>query len=255
MMKSTKLLFLLIVSLHSMLSLAQSAKKDIYADPQNLKVLAKDIDSSELSNTMKGFAMGLGVRCETCHVGEPNTPLDTFDFQSDEKTMKREARVMIKMVQEINAKHISSLNEIEESQRVEVRCITCHRGLPQPKLIEDVLEEQLADNGVDAALTEYNNLREAFYGSHSYDFSEFTLPMYAQELADRDNAKAAIAFSKVNIEHFPESYYSNFVLAELYKSTEQNEAAIKSYRRAAELNPRAKPFLDARITELSDKAK
>ncbi len=58
----------------------------------------------------------------------------------------------------------------------------------------------------------------------------------------------------VNTEHFPESYYSHFVLAELYKSTEQNEAAIKSYRRAAELNPRAKQFLDARIAEINDKA-
>ena len=252
-MKSTMLLFLLIVSLLSASSVAQQAKKDIYADPQNLKVLAKDISSKELSNTMKGFALGLGARCETCHVGEPNTPLDTFDFQSDEKKMKLKARVMIKMVEEINTRHVSSLNEIEKSQHVEVRCVTCHRGLPQPKLIEDVMEEQLAQNGVDDALGEYNKLREEFYGSHSYDFSEFTLPMYAQELAAKDNAEAAIAFTKVNTEHFPESYYSHFVLAELYKSTEQNEAAIKSYRRAAELNPRAKPFLDAKIAEINDK--
>ena len=77
------------VMLISAVSLAQEAKKDIYADPDNLNVLPENISSKELSNTMKGFAMGLGARCETCHVGEPHTPLDTFDFASDEKAMKQ----------------------------------------------------------------------------------------------------------------------------------------------------------------------
>lgn len=247
-----KVLLLLIMTSFSVPSLAQQARKDIFADPKNLKVLPEDISSNELSETMKSFAMGLGVRCETCHVGEPNAPLDTFDFESDEKTMKRKARVMIKMVQEINTEHVSDLNAIEESARVEVRCMTCHRGVQQPKLIEDVLDEQLADNGVDAAVAAYNKLREEFHGSHSYDFSEFTLPMYAENLLVRDNATAAIALTKINVEHFPESYYSHFVLAELYRSTEQIEAAISSYKRAAELNARAKPFLDAKIAELGE---
>jgi len=254
-MKSTKLLFLPFLILLSVPSVAQQSKKDIFANPQNLKVLPEDISSADLGETMKGFAMGLGVRCETCHVGEPNTPLETFDFESDEKAMKRKARVMIKMVREINTGHIASLDEIEEAQRVAVRCITCHRGQPQPKLIQDVLDEQLAEADVDAAVAEYNKLRTEFHGSHSYDFSEFTLPMYAQELAVRDQATAAIAFAKVNTEYFPESYYSHFVLAELYKSTDNSDAAIDSYKSAAELNPRAKPFIDAKIAELSGGAK
>jgi hypothetical protein len=79
-MKPTRLAVLAITFLLPALLTAQEGKKDIYADPQNLKVLPEDISSEELSNTMKGFAMGLGVRCETCHVGEAGKPLDTFAF-------------------------------------------------------------------------------------------------------------------------------------------------------------------------------
>ncbi len=250
-MKSTKPLFLIIAILLSAVSSAQQAKNDIYADPENLKVLPENISSINLSNTMKGFALGLGARCETCHVGEPNTALDTFDFASDEKAMKRKARLMIKMVQEINDTFVPRLDEIEESQRVEVRCVTCHRGQQQPKLIEDVLDEQLAQNGLDAAINKYAELRENFYGSHSYDFSEFTLPMYAQGLADGEKAQEAIAMTKINAGHFPDSYYTFFVLAELYKNTGQTEPAIENYVKAIELNPRAKPFLKTKIAELS----
>jgi len=250
-MKSTKLI-LLIAVFSSAPSLAQQEKKDIFANPQNLKVLPSDISSEKLGDTMKSFAMGLGVRCETCHVGEPNTPLETFDFESDEKDMKRKARVMIDMVQEINGGFVAELNNIEDAQRVEVRCVTCHRGLPQPKLIQDVLDETLAEGGVDAAINEYNKLRTKYYGSHSYDFSEFNLPMYVQQLAARDQAEMAITLARINTENFPESYYSFFVLAELYRSVAQIDAAIDSYTRAAGLNALAKPLLDAKIAELSE---
>jgi len=252
-MKPFPLLFSLVVLALPTAAIGQAPQKDVFANPQNLKVLPKDISSKELSKTMKGFAMGLGVRCETCHVGEAGQPLDTFDFESDEKAMKQKARLMLKMVAAINGEYVPSLNEIEESERVEVRCITCHRGRPQPKLIEDVLDEQLASGGLDTAVETYNKLRGEFYGSHSYDFSEFSLPMYAQALAGRGETDAAIEFAKINTEHFPESYYSFFVLAELYSATGQKAAAIEGYERAAELNPRAKPFLEGRIAAMEAK--
>ncbi|MCZ6854096.1 MAG: c-type cytochrome, partial [Gammaproteobacteria bacterium] len=250
-MKSTYPRCLAIAVLIPAFTFAQETQKDIYANPENLQVLPEDVSSADLGNTMKGFALGLGARCETCHVGEPNTPLHTFDFASDEKAMKRKARVMIKMVLEINDTYVHRLNEIEDSQRVEVRCVTCHRGQQQPKLIEDVLDHQLAQSGLDATLKKYAELRENFYGSHSYDFSEFTLPMYVQELAKKEKLPEAIALSKVNAEHFPDSYYTFFVLAELYSASGQTEQAIESYSMALELNPRAKPFLDAKIVELT----
>ncbi len=241
---------LMIAILTPAIAFAQQAERDIYANPENLKVLPDDISSHELSNTMKGFAMGLGVRCETCHVGEPNTPLTTFDFASDEKAMKRKARVMIGMVQDINHSYVTKLNEIEDTQRIAVRCVTCHRGQQQPKIIEDILDEQLAENGLAAALDKYAQLRKDFYGSHSFDFSEYTLPMYAQGLAGSDKTEAAIALAQLNSEHFPDSYYTYFVLAQSYTSSGQTDKAIESYSRAIELNPRAKGFLEAKIAAL-----
>ncbi len=232
---------------------AVEEKKDIYANPQNLKVLPKEISSKELSDTMKGFALGLGVRCETCHVGEAGQPLDTFDFDSDKKAMKRKARVMVQMLADVNSDYVPQLNEIEDAKRVEVRCVTCHRGRPQPKLIEDELDEQLADAGLEAALARYAELRENFYGSHSYDFSEFTLPMYVQQLAAREQLAAAIAVLQLNVGNFPQSYYTQFVLAELNSAADNKAAALDAYAKAIELNPRAAPFLEPKIAALKDK--
>ena len=247
-MTRTKSTLIILVALIPFMTQAQE-RVDIFADPENLKVLPEDISSPELSATMRGFAMGLGVRCETCHVGEPNTPLDTFDFPSDEKEMKQKARLMIEMVNEINNNLVPTLDEVEKADRVPVRCMTCHRGQQQPNLIEDVLDQQLADNGVDAAVSEYEKLREEYYGSHSYDFSEFVLPMYTQGLT-ADQSEAAIALGEINAKYFPESSYTAFVLGELYAATGQNELAINNYTRSMELNPRAEPRIRPMIEAL-----
>ena len=248
-MTSTRPLLVLFAALIPLMTSAQE-RVDIFADPENLKVLPEDISSADLSNTMRGFAMGLGVRCETCHVGEPNTPLHTFDFAADEKEMKQKARLMLQMVKEINGELVPRLNDVEKANRVAVRCMTCHRGQQQPNLIEDVLDQQLADNGIEGALSEYRKLREEYYGSHSFDFSEFVLPMYTEGLAEKGETEAAIAITKLNVDFFPESYYTVAVLGSLYESNGQNELAIESYERAIELEPRAERRFGPKIEAL-----
>ena len=248
-MTSTKPLLVLFAAFIPLMTSAQE-RVDIFADPENLKILPEDISSGELSNTMRGFAMGLGVRCETCHVGEPNTPLHTFDFASDEKEMKQKARLMLQMVNEINGELVPRLNDVEKANRVAVRCMTCHRGQQQPNLIEDVLDQQLADNGIEAALGEYRKLREEYYGSHSFDFSEFVLPMYTEGLAEKGETEAAIAITKLNVDFFPESYYTVVVLGGLYESSGQIALAIESYERAIELEPRAERRFGPKIEAL-----
>lgn len=228
-------------------------KRDIYADPENLKVLPEDISSKDLGATMKGFALGLGLRCEDCHVGEKGKPLTTFDFPADDKDMKLKARIMIAMVKEINKTLVPKLDEVEKADRVEVRCVTCHRGQQQPKLIQDILDQELAENGIDGALARYDELRSKFHGSHTYDFSEFTLPMYASGLSGDDGVEQGIALVSVNARHFPDSYYTQFVLGELQTAAGQNESAISSYNRALEINPGAKPFLEPKIAKLQGK--
>lgn len=248
-MRLTPLLITLVLSL-STASFAQEGRPDVFADPQNLKVLPSDISSADLNKTMKGFAMGLGVRCHHCHVGEPQAPLHTYDFASDDKAMKEKARAMLEMVEAINGTYVAKLDDIDPAQRVAVRCVTCHRGQPKPKLIQDVLDEQLAKNGLDKTIAKYAELREQFYGGHSYDFSEFALPMYAQGIAGKGMIAEAVALAKVNTENFPESYFSFFTLAEAQAAAGDSAAARRSYARAVEINPRAKGFVEARIAKL-----
>ncbi|MBT8098627.1 MAG: c-type cytochrome [Gammaproteobacteria bacterium] len=224
--------------------------RDLFADPKNLKVLPKNIASEDLSQTMRGFTRALGVRCSTCHVGEEDMSIFDYDFESDDKPMKQKARLMLEMVNTINAELVPTLDEVEKASRIEVRCVTCHRGRPQPKLIEDVLDEKLAGDGLDAAVEEYATLREQYHGTHSFDFSENSMPAYAESLANRGELDAALSFAKIGADYFPESYRAHVMLGDLYSASEQQDSALKSYERAAELNPRAAAFLAPKIDAL-----
>jgi len=78
-----------------------TANAGLFDDPQNLKVLPKDITPKQLSATMRGFAINTGSRCSTCHVGKIESDLSTYDFSLDEKEKKQKARTMIRLVDDI----------------------------------------------------------------------------------------------------------------------------------------------------------
>lgn len=99
--------------------------------PKNLQVLPKDISSEELIDTMKKFAGSLGVRCNYCHAGEEGKPLNTYDFASDEKPTKQNARLMMEMVRQINTNTLPKLKMDDKAEPV--TCYTCHRGKVQPE--------------------------------------------------------------------------------------------------------------------------
>src|SRR4051812_7269810 len=69
---------------------------------KNLQVLPKDAPAGVVIGTMKGFAGALGVRCQFCHIGKEGMPLEQFDFVSDDMTQKKTARVMMRLVADIN---------------------------------------------------------------------------------------------------------------------------------------------------------
>ena len=109
--------------------LADRAPEQIPANFTNLQVLPKDTEQRALVGTMRNFAIGLGVRCEHCHVGEGND-LSQFDFASDDKPAKAVARQMLRMAMAINDTHLEGVGE--PSETLKVTCFTCHRGELKP---------------------------------------------------------------------------------------------------------------------------
>jgi hypothetical protein len=128
-------------------SATRAQQRWVPPDPMNLQVLPADIDKAQLVQTMRSFTQALGVRCEFCHVGEAERPLDTFDFMSDAKPEKAAARKMIRMVMDINGKYLKDVDahgeagehaeagereDEQEDEDVKVTCYTCHRGETHP---------------------------------------------------------------------------------------------------------------------------
>lgn len=103
---------------------------------KNLQVLPSTMTRGEVVGLMKGFALGLGVRCTNCHVGEEGAPLSTYDFASDEKPMKLKAREMLKMTIMLNKHHF----EVENPAEFKVTCYTCHRGSTEPETTHPLLK-------------------------------------------------------------------------------------------------------------------
>ena len=98
---------------------------------KNLQVLPKDATAAVVVNTMKGFALNLGVRCQFCHVGKEGLPLDQFDFISDEIAQKKTARIMMRLTEDIN-KQLDAAVPRAAGAEARVTCLTCHRGRSTP---------------------------------------------------------------------------------------------------------------------------
>jgi tetratricopeptide (TPR) repeat protein len=198
---------------------------------KNLKVLPKNISQRALLDTMRGFALALGVRCVYCHVGKEGQPLDSVNFRSDDKRTKRAARVMMHMVMHINEEHLLDVPD-RPKPVVVVRCATCHRGVSRPRLLDDDLRLTLADSGLDATLQRYRFLRDRYYGSGAYDFREIVVNdvARAEQMAGRtDNA---IGLLKLNAEFNQNSAQIPFLLGETYLQKGDTATALADYKEA-----------------------
>ena len=98
---------------------------------------------------------------------------------SDEKPPKKAARGMMMLAREINAKLPEAIGKAADAT-TRVGCATCHRGVPIPKQIADIVDRRTATGGATAGLAKFKELREKFYGGQSYDFSEGSLLAMAQ---------------------------------------------------------------------------
>lgn len=98
--------------------------------PTNLQVLPKDISSQDLIATMRGYEHAMGVECSFCHARNPQT--HQIDFASDANPHKNTARIMMRMVNEINTKYLATADGDAPADERQVTCGTCHRGMSMP---------------------------------------------------------------------------------------------------------------------------
>ena len=222
-------------------------------EPENLQVLDDDITGAGLGQVMRGFATSLGVRCEHCHVGE-GMDLTKFDFAADDKTAKRKARLMLKMVAALNDNYLSQLSDIEARTQPELQvgCITCHRGRPRPVMLGDVLLQKLESDGFDATIAEYRDLRERHYGGFSYDFSAGVLTGLGEQLSNAGDHESAIGLIELEIEMNGESASVYYTLGGIQVGANLVDDAIKTYTKGSAMAPDDwKPFFQAELDQLT----
>ncbi len=218
---------------------------EIFDDPQNLKVLDENITPAELRDTMKTFSQSLGVRCQHCHVGEEGQSLREFDFAADDKDTKKKARFMLDMVKDLNQHMITGIKD----RSVKVECITCHRGASIPIQTVDLLKNTYDEKGVDEALAKHDELKDQYYGSHTYDFTENTLLNLATQMF-RTDPKGSLKTLQKNLSMHPKSVQTMFSMGELYAAQKDHKKALEYFNQAYELQPN--PWLAQKIKGLQE---
>jgi len=89
---------------------------------------------------------------------------------------------------------------------------------------------------VPAALAQYEDLRQRYYGRAAYDFGEDTLISVARRIVEvRPND--SIAILEAHLKHFPNSAAGYEALGYAYTRRNQDTDAIKALEKAVELDP------------------
>ncbi len=216
--------------------ISMPACADIFDNPQNLDVLPTDISPAALRDTMRSFATDTGSRCYTCHVGEDERDLRTYDFSLDDKEKKQKAREMVLMVKSINER-LDEIFENSPDERLTVNCATCHHGQARPETIQAVLARAYREAGMEKAIEEYRSLRERHYGGYTFDFSERALMILAEEMAAIDDSVAALGFLDLNLQFYPQSSNSYVLQGQIFAADGNVSAARTSLTKALEIDP------------------
>lgn len=214
----------------------------------NLQVLPEDVSRGQLIGTMRSFSIGLGLRCNNCHVGEPGQPLSEYDFAADDKPLKEKARAMIRMVQAINGEYLANLPN-RRGEGIEVTCATCHGGVRRPEAIAAIVVKVAQEDGVHEAADRYRDLRERYYGSRAYDFGERPLIDAAERLVQGGDAAGAVSVLELNLEFHPESWQSMTAAGQVLDRSGDPQGAASWYRRSLEIQPRQPP-VQRRLEEI-----
>jgi hypothetical protein len=224
-----QVLSIVVASLAAATALAQAPAQEA---PKNLQVLPKDWTRAQVVNVMQNFNAALGVGCDYCHVQNQGSPPD---FASDDKPEKEAARAMMKLTGELNTDLATALAR-PAAELTRVGCITCHRGVPEPKQLAEILARTSAERGFAAAQAQYNELKSKYYGAQAYDFSESGLIATAQPLV-QTRTDEAIQFLNMNLGLFPQSARTYVALAQAQAAKKDTAGAISSLEKALAIEP------------------
>ena len=238
-MKSIHLAAVFAVCLLPAVSQAQNS-------PQNLEYYPTNITRGEIIAEMRHFTFALGVRCEHCH--ERNANGRGFDFASDSNPNKEKARVMLFMTDAINSQFLPELAD-RDTPPVEVTCKTCHRGTQQPRLLWQEMVLTTHEEGAEAAIAQFSQLREDYDNAGAYDFREQEMNVVGEELAAEGHHGDAIIIFRMNADRFPESPRPWAGIGDSHEALGQIEEAVKAYEKAVEISPN-RQFLARRLAEL-----
>jgi tetratricopeptide (TPR) repeat protein len=142
---------------------------------------------------------------------------------------------MIAMTRDINEKIVLATGK-SAAEATRVTCITCHRGVPIPGQLSDILTRTALDKGPEAAVARYRDLRAQFYGRQSYDFGEESLLTAAQQVV-RVKPSSSIPLLRLNLEFYPQSVRSYAQIAFAYTRALDDESAISTLEKALEIEP------------------
>ncbi len=164
-----------------------------------------------------------------------------MDFATDEKEHKRAARAMLEMAIAINRQYIGSWEEDSdegEEKRQLVSCYTCHRGQPKPpQKLSSILSETVMMDGADAAIAQYKELKDEYYGAGLYDFREGVFGELAQRAFEAGKVDTATQILKSSLDLYPESADLHAFLGMALLQSGDPEGAAGSFDKALELDP------------------
>src|ERR1700730_6956865 len=79
---------------------------------------------ADIMPLMQEFVQGLGVQCEYCHSAQRGS--------GQPEPKKDVARQMIAMTRDLNTRVVTATGKTAAAA-TQVKCVTCHRGVPIPK--------------------------------------------------------------------------------------------------------------------------
>jgi tetratricopeptide (TPR) repeat protein len=182
---------------------------------------------ADIGSRMQTISQALGVTCSYCHTAERGS--------GQPEPKKDIARAMIAMTRDINAK-IEAATGAPSTPVMQVECITCHRGVPIPRQLSDILTQTLKTQGVETAVAQYKDLRNRYYGSAAYDFSDVTIINIAQPIATR-RPDDALALLNAQLEFNPRSAKTLTAIAYAYTRKFDDATAITYLEKALEIEP------------------